>query len=245
VQAIAEPKMKRAAQILLASAIVVVASPARAAPCPVDPAIAGDGANTLDVDTRLMFIESSLRDGARKSTIWAATWGTLYGLSMTTLLIVAPRVDRDSRADLWIGAASSAVGLLVRASVHPRVIRENRRLRTRLRERGRTCKTLHEAERALARSAKGERFGRSLVVHMGAIVYNVGVGLVLGLAFERPLQGIRQAAVGTTVGQLMIVTQPMTSVRALSTYQRGALPRLSFTPLVLARGGGVSLAGSF
>jgi hypothetical protein len=129
--------------------------------------------------------------------------------------------------------------------VHPRVIREHRRLQRRLHERGRTCETLHEAERALARSAKGERFGRSLVVHMGAIVYNVGVGLILGLALKRPLSGIRQAAVGTTVGQLMIITQPMTSVRALSLYERGAVPRLSFAPLVLQGGGGLTLAGGF
>jgi hypothetical protein len=237
--------MRSAAQILLTATTWLAASPCWAAPCPVDPAIAGDGSAALDVDTRLTFIESSLRDGARRSTIWAAAWGTTYGISMTTLLVVAPWVERDTRVDLYVGAASSAVGMLVRASMHPRVIRENRRLRRRVRERGRTCETLNEAERALARSAKGERFGRSLWVHMGAIVYNVGVGLVLGIAFRRPVAGTRQAVVGSTVGQVMILTQPLTSVRALSRYQSGALPRLTFSPLMLPGGSGLTASGRF
>jgi hypothetical protein len=231
--------MRRVAQILCFAAIGLFASRSWAAPCPADPAIGGVGQARVDVEGRLSFIESALRDGARKSTRWAAAWGTTYGVAMATLLLVSPWVEPPTRIDMYVGATSAGIGLLVRSAVHPRVIREHRRLRKRIAEHGRTCETLQEAERALVRSVKGERFGRSLAVHLGAIVYNVGVGLVLGLAFHRPVAGIRQAAVGSTVGQIMIVTQPTTSVRALDRY------RLSFTPLVLPRGAGLGLAGSF
>lgn len=236
--------MRRAWPLPSILATWLLAMPCRAAPCPVDPAVGGDAAAPTDVDRRLAFIESSLRDGARKSTLWAASWGTAYGLTMTTLLAVAPFVDRGWQRDLYVAAFSSGLGLLVRASVHPRVIQEHRWVRRRVREDGRTCETLQAAERALARSAKSERFGRSLLVHAGAVVYNVGVGLVLGLALKRPLSGIRQATVGATVGQLMLITQPTTSVRALDRYRTGGL-RLSFTPLSLPGGGGLTIAGSF
>ena len=231
--------------LLLIVATWLVAAPCRAAPCPVDPAIGGDGATSLDVDDRLAFIESSLRTGARRSTAWAASWGTAYGLSMTTLLIVAPFVDSGTKRDVYVGAFSSGIGFLFRLTVHPRVIREDRWVRRLVRERGRTCETLNAAERALARSSKGERRGRSLLLHLGAVVYNVGVGLVLGLALKRPLSGIRQATVGGTVGQIMIVTQPVSSVRAHERYRLGAVPRLSFSPLVLPGGAGLTLTGGF
>jgi hypothetical protein len=234
--------MRRAMQILLVAATWLSAGTVAAEPCPVDPMVAGPGPVDAALETRLSFIEASLRDGARKSTMWAAGWGTTYGLAAGTLLIVSRFVDPAMRVDLYVGAASSTLGLLLRAAVHPRVIREHRWVQRKIREKGRTCETLNMAERALARSSKAERRGRSLMFHAGALVYNVGIGLVLGLAFERPVSGIRQAAIGGTVGQLMILTQPTTSVRALDRY-RG--PQFSFTPLMLPRGGGLGIAGAF
>jgi hypothetical protein len=234
--------MRRAVQILLVAATWLSAGPVAAEPCPVDPMVMGPGPAADDVETRLKFIERSLRDGARKSTAWAAGWGTTYGLTAATLLIVSRFVEAETRLDLYVGAASSTIGLLVRAAIHPRVIREDRWVRRKIREKGRTCETLNMAERALARSAKAERRGRSIMFHAGALVYNVGIGLVLGVALKRPLSGIRQAAVGGMVGQVMILTQPTTSVRALDQY-RG--PRFTFTPLMLPRGAGVGIAGSF
>ena len=234
--------MRRAVQILLLAATWLSAGPAAAEPCPVDPMVAGPGPATVDVETRLSFIERALEDGARKSTFWGAGWGTTYGVTAATLLIVSRFVEAETRLDLYVGAASSTLGLLIRAAIHPRVIREHRWVRRKIRERGRTCETLNMAERALARSAKAERRGRSLMFHAGALVYNVGIGLVLGLGFKRPVSGIRQAAVGGTVGQIMILTQPMTSVRAMDRYRQ---PRFTFTPLMVPRGAGLGIAGSF
>lgn len=234
--------MRRAVQIVLVTATWLSAGPVAAEPCPVDPMVLGPGPAADDVETRLSFIEASLKDGARKSTAWTAGWAGAYGLAAATLLGVSPFFAAETRIDLYIGAASATLGLIVRSLGRPRVMKEHRWVQRKIRENGRTCETLNMAERALARSAKSERRGRSIMFHAGALVYNVGIGLVLGVAFKRPLSGIRQAAVGGTIGQVMILTQPTTSVRAMDRY-RG--PRFTFTPLMLPRGAGLGIAGSF
>jgi len=221
---------------------------ARAAACPVDPSVgrAAPGLAAYDEDTRIRFIATRLAGGARKARAWAIGWGVAYGVASITLFAVTPAVSSGVRTDMYVGGTSAAFGALTRAIMIPRVIRESRRLQRRLAS-GRTdCATVHAAEAALVRSAKSDRRGRGLVVRLGAIVYNVGVGLVLGLAFDRPVSGARQAAVGATVGQIMIVTQPFDAAKALDRYRDGRLVGTSSVgPLVLPGGGGFALRGAF
>lgn len=187
--------------------------------------------------------------GARRSLAWGLGWGLAYGSASVALFAITPFVSSDTRKDLYVGGTSAAIGAITRAVSRPRVIRERRRLRRRLAEDGETCETLHAAEAALARSARWEHRNRRLFIHLAALTYNTGVGLVLGLALDRPLQGIRQATVGAVVGQVMFVTQPMTSARAFTRYRGGFVPeqgtRVQSVPWILPGGGGVGVLGRF
>ncbi len=220
---------------MLAAALGVTSAP----PCPVDDTVAGTVAQGRDLGERLAFLQGRLALGAKRARMWSAAWGTAYGALAVTLLAVTPAVDRGTRVDLYVGAASASVGVLTRAVLVPRVVREHRRV---VRRSDRGCAAVRAAEQALVRSAKAERRGRSLLVHASALLYNVGVGLVLGLGFDRPVSAARQASIGAIIGQIMLVTQPMVSARTLEEYRRGALGAW-FTPLVLPRGVGVGLAG--
>jgi hypothetical protein len=54
------------------------------------------------------------------------------------------------------------------------------------------------------------------------IALNVGAGLLLGLGYDHWRSGIVSAVVGTTVGEIMIFTQPVDSVADLELYRSGA-----------------------
>jgi hypothetical protein len=246
------------ARAVLASALTIgmtigMLAPSRvaAADCPVDRTITKASPSLARVSTtaRLRFIRSNMDLGARRSLAWSLGWGITYGAAAVALFTISPFVSSDTRKDLYVGGASAALGAITRAVSRPRVIRERRRLARRVAAQGETCATLHEAEAALARSARWEHRNRRLFIHLAALTYNTGVGLVLGLALDRPLQGIRQATVGAVVGQVMFVTQPLTSARALTRYRAGHVPasgaRVQSTPWILPGGGGVGLAGRF
>lgn len=189
-----------------------------------------------------------MRVGARRSRAWAATWGATYGAAAVALTTAATQVDTPLRRDLIVGASSAAIGTLFRSISIPKVIRSHRDLERSIAAGQSTCASLAVAESGLRRSVKSEAFGRSLMVHLGAVVYNAAVGVILGVALDRPVSGIRQAAIGTTVGQLMLVTQPVTMIEAARRYRGGDVsgrPIRYLRPLSLRGGGGVTWAGRF
>jgi hypothetical protein len=216
------------------------------AACPVDPAI-GTVASTrvgLDARARHDFLAAGLARGARQARAWSLGWGLGYVLVSATQLAITPAVPAGTRTDLYVGAASAGFGALVRAVSIPRVVREQRRLRRGPRRDPGDCASVRALERALVRSARWERRGRSVLMHLGAIAYNVAVGLVLGVGLDRPVPGIRQAVIGSTVGQIMLITQPMASVATLSAYREGRIAPVA-TALVVPGGGGAALAWHF
>ncbi len=222
---------------------------ATAAPCPVDPALeAGPAIVLVPAEQRLQFIRTSMRAGAHRSRIWAASWGATYGVAAVALFTTASQLDGPLRRDLYVGASSALIGTLVRSVSIPKVIRAHRQLERALRSGRSTCSALALAASGMRRSAKSEAFGRSLMLHLGAIVYNVGIGVVLGVALDRPVSGIRQATMGMTIGQTMILTQPVTMVDAARQYRNGDLrqaPPRYLRPLTLRGGGGLTWGGRF
>lgn len=232
---------------LSAALILADAPPPGQASCPVDPSVGGASRNleAHDASARLQFIAERIELGADKARAWSLGWGITYAVAAVTQLAITPLVDRGTRIDLYVGAASAGVGVLTRSISIPRVIKERRRMRRRSGSAAETCATVQQAERALVRSAHWERRGRHVLMHLAALTYNAGVGLLLGLAFDRPISGNRQAVIGATVGQVMLLSQPTITARALDDYRTGVFsPRLTVLgagPLVLPRGGGVSI----
>ena len=71
--------------------------------------------------------------------------------------------------------------------------------------------------------------------------------MLLGVAFKKPVEGSRLAAVGMLTGQVMIITQPTTMIRSLDSYRTGRIGaprRISPRPFMLSGGGGVMISGS-
>jgi hypothetical protein len=231
--------------LALALALVAVGlAPAPAAadagPCP------GKGNMSASTAERLRFIEARTALGARRSRAWALGWGLGLGSLTVGQLAILPAVPKSDRPDFYLGAVASGVGALMRAVFLPRVIGHHRRLR---RAPPRVdCATLAEQEAELHQDARWENNGQGLLMHALNLGFNAGIGLTLGLAFDRPVAGNRLAAIGAVSGELMILSQPRTMIEAAEDYRRlEAVPsaRWLSAPLVLAGGGGVSVGARF
>src|SRR5205085_52841 len=70
------------------------------------------------------------------------------------------------------------------------------------------CALLADAEGLLVRDVKSAAFGKSALTHAGNFLFNIGVGLVLGVAFHHWTQAAIQSLAGIAVGEVMIISQP-------------------------------------
>ena len=85
------------------------------------------------------------------------------------------------------------------------------------------CSLLLVAEADLVRVARDEERQGQWYVHVGNVLFNVGLGLFLGLGYHHWEAGAINAAVGTAVGEALILTRPTAAVRDLDAYLAGTL----------------------
>jgi len=86
-----------------------------------------------------------------------------------------------------------------------------------------------------------EASGHSVLIHLGNAALNIAGGLVMGIFFRQWIAGAEAAVIGTAVGEVMILTQPTGSEKALARYRAGDLGqpakqavRLEAGPIFLA-----------
>lgn len=204
---------------------VLLAASAHATRCA--PIIAGvPELGNIDAEVRLHFLRDRLRQESRKTRIWAFTWTGIYSTLIVYDLAMLDVNDRDKLIDNGIGASAAMVGVLSIALLPPRIIGDQFWLERRLRHAPPgtdTCALLAEAEGLLLRDAKSAAFGKSAMVHAGNFVFNVGVGLLLGVGFGHWGQAALQGLLGIAVGEAMIISQPAGIVRDLSRYRAANL----------------------
>lgn len=210
----------------------------------------------IDARTRLAFLVESSQRAADKAKWWTMSWTLLYGtLTAVQLGLVAPSSGGD-RIDLYFGAASAFVGVLF-ADLAPLPVMSDaawleRRI-ARAPPETHVCALLADAERLLLRDAAAEAFGRSPLMHVATLGFNIALGLALGIIFDRWEGAVLTIFPGVAIGELMIVTQPVESVRTLVRYRAGDLTRLrkamragwSIAPSLGRSAAGLALRWSF
>ncbi|MEM6995673.1 MAG: hypothetical protein AAF721_34510 [Myxococcota bacterium] len=235
------PALRVRALLWAAAATIALPTTASAAPCPTDAAVGGEVA--ASVAERTEFLEAKVARGAHLSRAWALGWGVSLGILAIGQVGIAPLTPKEERIEWWVGAGASTVGVLTRAVFRPRVLKEKRLL---AKSDATGCERVGELERAVARSARWEHQGRGLLMHALSLGFNAGVGVLLGVAFKRPLGGNRLVMIGGVVGEVMILTQPQYMSRSVDEYRSGrASARWTSRPLVLRGGGGLTLSGGF
>ena len=208
----------------LTVAMLAAAATARAAAgCPLpeaaDPALAN-----VAPARRLEFIDARLTSAERKARIWTYGWGGGIAAAGVGTLVAVPFVAPENRVDWYTGAVSAGVGVAALVIVPPVVLDVAPALRSRIASAPHgvdVCPLLRGAEADLARVARDEERQGRWYVHLGNVLFNVGLGLFLGLGFHHWEAGAINAAVGIAVGEALILTRPTAAIADLDAY-RGA-----------------------
>jgi hypothetical protein len=215
-----------AVAIFVAIFVAVFATPATvraAAGCPIpetaDPLLAG-----VDSTRRLEFIDARLTSAERKARIWTYGWGGGIAAAGIGTLVAVPFVAPENRVDWYTGAVSAGVGVATLIIVPPVVLDAAPALRAQIASAApgtNVCPLLQGAEADLVRVARDEERQGGWYVHLGNVLFNVGLGLFLGLGYHHWEAGAINAAVGTAVGEALILTRPTAAIDDLETYRSG------------------------
>jgi hypothetical protein len=165
-------------------------------------------------EPRLSFVRERLHADAHDARVWAWSWGVGFtALALGQAGLALTRSDRGERAELYVGAGKTVLGLVPVLFVPVPAGRDVGALDARLTatngdEGEARCALLPEAEVMLQRSADDEAFGRSWLAHAATVAVNAGGLLIVGFGYHRWTTGTLGAVVGTAVGELQIFTRP-------------------------------------
>jgi hypothetical protein len=245
----------RAYLALLAVGALLAATPAPALAEECAPIEGGSSVlEHIDANQRLAFIRERLAADARRARIWSWTWGAAYGAIAGTYYVLSGVESGGDRVNDLVNAAAASVGLAVLVILPLNVMHDQTWLEKRLARapNDHVCAKLADAERLLIRDAESEAFGKSPLVHVGNIAFNLGLGLLLGVGYGHWNEAAQAWFVGAAVGELQIVTQPVDAVYDLRRYRFGLIghsaadrPRIAVVPLVSPRNLGLGLALQF
>lgn len=168
--------------------------------------------------------------------LWNWGFATAGAIGLAGNLAWGAMSDYDTRVARY-SAAAAAGGLLFLSFVNPL------RVDTSVPARISTCAEVQHRERILEAVAKDEGRRRSLLYHLVPIAFNVGNGLMLGLAFNQWRNAIASTALAMLVTELRIFTAPNGARTALRRYRHGdiggdgAKAAWTLTPVVIGQSG--------
>ena len=196
-----------------------------AAGCPA-PATAAPALAAVEPARRLRWIEGRLTEGEGKARLWTYGWGGGIAAAGIGSLVAVPFVAPENRVDWYTGAVSAGVGVAALAVAPPVVLQTAPALRAEIARAtlpADICSLLLVAESDLVRVARDEERQGRWYVHIGNVLFNVGLGLFLGLGYHHWEAGAINAAAGMVVGEALILTRPTAAIGDLDAYLAGAL----------------------
>lgn len=215
----------RAATVIAAvlCASMLGSAPA-AAQCPL-PYGADAALASRSTAERMGFIVERARSAEEATRTWTMIFSLGYvGLVTVQMGLIVFVSDPGQRIDFGVGAVGSVIGVASIAVFRSPVLGDRAAIEALAPPAlGGDCEALARAERLLEADAASEDFGTSWLIHVGNVVFNLGIGLVLGLGFDRWISGAISAGVGILVGELQILTKPARMLDALRRYRTGEL----------------------
>jgi hypothetical protein len=203
----------------LVAALLLVPAVAHADACPA----ATPALEAIDAEERLRFLGATFDREIRNVDVWSWTWGSIYAAAAVTQTAVIPVVsDHGVRTDLAVGAVSAGVGSLSLYLLPLQITLPLRNARRQWADPDR-CRVLASAEETLATGARHEAFSNGVVPHIGNVLANAGIALILGLGYGRWKSAAISGGIGLAVGETNAFTQPHRLPTALQRYRAGQL----------------------
>ncbi len=241
--------MKRLGAAIVVASMLAVA-PA-AAQCPI-PRGASPSLAERSTEERMRFILERTQHAEEVTRTWTTVFSLSYlGLVAAQMGLIVIVDDPGARIDFAIGAVGSMIGVASLAIFRAPVLVDRASIEELApRAMSGDCAALAEAEAFLEADASNEDFGTSWLIHVGNVVFNLGIGLVMGLGYDRWISGAISAGVGILVGEVQILTRPTRMLDTLRRYQAGELgddgaASLRVVPIVSPAQFGVGVSASF
>jgi hypothetical protein len=180
---------------------------------------------SVDPAKRLAWIDARLTGGERRARGWRWGWGGGFAAAGIGSLLAVPFVAPQNRVDYYADAVSAGVGVATVVIFPPAVLDAAPALRAEIARSPPSadlCPLLQGAEAELVRVARDEERQGAWYVHLGNVLFNVGLGLFLGIGYHHWEAGAINAGVGLVVGEAFIITRPTAAIDDLATYRAGA-----------------------
>lgn len=228
-------------------ALLLVSTAATAQECPL-PADANPKLAEVDAASRLTFIRDSLNHDAKNANLWRWSWVTIYAVGAVGQLSLSPLWPEESRVDLYVGAAASAIAMLPLLVLPLSVGADGPAFDAKVAEAkpADTCALIALGEGLMVRDAANEAAGVSWVMQVVNVAYNLATASILAFGFKRYLPAVISGVGGLIIGEAMIFTQPTHLNESVKQYKWGTFkenkPTLHFGP---AAGNYFALSGTF
>ncbi|MBI2373669.1 MAG: hypothetical protein HYV07_06685 [Deltaproteobacteria bacterium] len=153
---------------------------------------------------------------ADRAGIWTTAWiGEITGSLVAQVGVIA-FVDPEDRPDLYVGAVSSAIGVVALLADPLDVIEHGQTIRAdaaRLVAGLGPCSARRELEALLAADAEEAREAAAWPMHLGNILFNLVTAAIVGFGFGHWQSAAINFGAGTLIGEIMLFSQPNGLVR--------------------------------
>lgn len=210
----------------IAAVVVLTCSLVAQAECARPKNASPQGVAGQSDEARLRYLSKLLEEESGRARTWTLAWGGAYGAGVVVQLSLMALLPRDEQPDMYWGAASTGVGLAFTLLGKPEVLEGGplfaRRASAATPED--TCAIIAEGERMLEAGAQNEESSFAWYLHVGNVLFNVGIGLVLGLGYGHWQGAIINAIAGSAIGEANILTSPSHLIPGWKRYRQGDAP---------------------
>lgn len=202
------------------------ASVAQAQTCERPKDASAQGVAGQSDEARLAYLSKLLDEESGRAKTWMGFWGGTYGLLTVAQLGLVPLSPGEEQPDWYWGAASTAFGLAFTLLSKPDVQDGGLIYAQKVRAAAPadTCALIAEGERMLERGAAAEASSFQWFLHAGNVLFNVGLGLILGLGYGHWRAAVVNGLVGIAVGETNIMSSPAHLISGWKRYRNGEKP---------------------
>ena len=171
-------------------------------------------------------IQHELAAGRHHTRNWANSWGSLWALATVGQAVAAVSYhDPELRKDLWVGSASSALGMIPTWIIPPKINAED--------EDSDPCPTFEHEKMLLESYGENDEANSGPIAHAANLGVNIGIAAILGAGFGHWNAAGISLGLGVVMGEMMILTYPRSAIHIMkqNEYGKGASVTIAPSPL--------------
>ena len=253
--------MKRIAAVAVLVCSLMVQAQGSEAParvqCERPKGTSPNGVAAQSDEVRLAFLSKLLVEEGARAHNYTLFWGATYGVLGVAQLAAMPffpaeketptRVDTNTQADFYWGAASTAFGLAFTLLGTLDVLEAGPLYAKKVSAATAddTCKLIAEGEKLLESGADAEASTFAWYLHVGNVLFNAGMGLILGLGYGHWTSAVINTLVGSAVGEANILSGPAHLIPGWKRYRLGEAPPAVTFRVIPTAGLGLGLLMTF